>query len=214
LFGQSYQVAGRNSFEHGDMADTGLQSGLDKKNSDYVGRIMVAPTKELSITTRSRFDEDTFGMKRLEVQANALFGPLSTSVIFARYAAQPALAIPDRREGLLTSATWNLTPTWSVNGSVLFAFQNQDNITRLNNPGLFFAKSSPYNVAALSLGAGYKDECTTFAVTYTSSFNDQTSGVRTREQSVLVRLELRTLGQATFRQNIGGTSGTQDGISQ
>jgi len=216
LFGQSYQIAGVNSFQRGDIANVGLDSGLDTRASDYVGRFLVAPSSALSFTARSRFDERTFGLNRLELQSNALIGPLTTSVIYARYAAQPQIGIPQRREGLLTSAAWKITPNWSVNGSVLFDLdrylQERDNFVTnpLSQP---FGKSSPFSVAALSLGAGYSDECTTFAVQYTSTFKDNTTGTKERDQTILLRLELRTLGQASVRQSLGSGT-TSDGINQ
>ena len=39
LFGQSYQLFGQNSFQAPDITNTGLESGLDKTVSDYVGRV-------------------------------------------------------------------------------------------------------------------------------------------------------------------------------
>jgi LPS-assembly protein len=50
-------------------------------------------------------------------------------------------------------------------------------------------------------------------MTYTSALKDNASGEKERTQTVLLRLELRTLGQASLSQNFGATS-TQDGISQ
>jgi LPS-assembly protein len=48
LFGQSYQVAGRNSYRVPDLLNTGLQSGLDTRTSDYVGRAQVNPSDNFS----------------------------------------------------------------------------------------------------------------------------------------------------------------------
>ena len=46
LFGQSYQLAGRNSFRQPDLANVGLESGLDTRASDYVGRFQIAAERE------------------------------------------------------------------------------------------------------------------------------------------------------------------------
>ncbi len=39
VFGQSYQLFGQNSFAVPDITNTGLDSGLDKTISDYVGSV-------------------------------------------------------------------------------------------------------------------------------------------------------------------------------
>ena len=38
LFGQSYQLYGQNSFAQGGLTNTGLESGLDTRRSDYIAR--------------------------------------------------------------------------------------------------------------------------------------------------------------------------------
>ncbi|MDJ1159682.1 LPS-assembly protein LptD [Chelatococcus sp. SYSU_G07232] len=210
LFGQSYQLAGRNSFAAGDLANTGLNSGLETTRSDYVARLHVAPNSNLSFTGRGRFDERTFNMRRIELQTNVTLGPVTTSAIYARYDAQPELGIDRRREGLYTSAGLRLTPNWSLNGSVLFDLDRylQD---RLTNPT--GARSTPWSVAGLSLGVLYQDECTVFGITYSSSYKDAATGTKDRDTTVMLRLELRTLGEINISQNLSG-GGSQDGISQ
>ncbi len=49
LFGQSYQLFGLNSYTVGGLTNTGLESGLDKAASDYVGRISYQPNKTYSL---------------------------------------------------------------------------------------------------------------------------------------------------------------------
>jgi LPS-assembly protein len=67
-----------------------------------------------------------------------------------------------------------------------------------------------WHVASVGLSAGYVDECTTFSVSYIRTPNDAVTGTKEPVQSVLLRLELRTLGEANFRQNLTATS--NDGI--
>jgi LPS-assembly protein len=58
----------------------------------------------------------------------------------------------------------------------------------------------------MTLGMGYIDECTTFSVNYTVTPRSvaATSGEKDRNHTVSLRLELRTLGEASFSQNIDG----------
>ena len=66
LFGQSYQVAGRNSYSAQDLINTGLDSGLDTRVSDFVGRVQVSPNDNYSFIVRGRFDKSTFDVNRFE----------------------------------------------------------------------------------------------------------------------------------------------------
>lgn len=216
LFGQSYQIAGRNSFSKGDLAATGLDSGLESRRSDFVGRVHYAPNKNISFTARGRFDERDLDLRRIEVGTTATLGPISTSITYARYERQPELGAFNKREGLLASATYRITSNWFVNGSVLVDLDRYltDRERFIATNGATIYKGNNWTIASMSLGAGYVDECTTLSINYSSSFKDGLTGAKERDQSVMLRLELRTLGQATVQQRFGATSSSQDGISQ
>jgi len=51
MFGQSYRLFGVNSFAVGDITNTGLNSGLDKNVSDYVGSVTYQPNQHVHATT-------------------------------------------------------------------------------------------------------------------------------------------------------------------
>ena len=59
LFGQSYQLFGLNSFAVQDVTNTGVDSGLDKAESDYVARLNYSPNRTYTFSTRARIDEAT-----------------------------------------------------------------------------------------------------------------------------------------------------------
>lgn len=226
LFGQSYQVAGRNSFRQADLANVGLESGLDSRASDYVGRFQLTPNKNFSFVTRGRFDQEDFSLNRIEAGFTANFNPylpFTTSLTYARYAAQPEIGFDRRREGILAAATWNVTPNWFLTGSVLLdldryllvrdTFAAQYAVDPIN--AIYKHENSAY-VSSMSVGFGYIDECTTFSVNYSVAPRDiaVTSGEKDRNHTVMLRLELRTLGEVSFNQNLGGTGSTQDGVAQ
>ncbi|MXQ12564.1 LPS-assembly protein LptD [Microvirga makkahensis] len=217
LFGQSYQVAGRNSYRQGDLANVGLDSGLESRASDYVGRVQFSPNRNFSFVTRARFDEEDFNVNRLEASVRANFNPylpLSTSLTYARYDAQPEIGFTRRREGLLGSATWNLTPNWSLSGSVLVDLDRY--LLQEENPAAY--ADNPIErafVSSMSLGVGYIDECTTFSLRYIMkprSLTTSSSGERERNHTVMLSLELRTLGAAAITQNIDGSS-SEEGVA-
>ncbi len=76
LVGQSYQLAGRNSFRQGDLANVGRDSGLESSRSDYVGRLIVSPNQNLSFSTRGRFDQDDLALQRIEVGVSGNIKPV------------------------------------------------------------------------------------------------------------------------------------------
>ena len=149
--------------------------------------------------------------------------PLTTAVTYARYGAQPEIGYDRRREGIIGSASWNLTPNWFVNAAALLDLdrylqaKDQFIANYLIDPNTAVYDRRPLaTLSSLSLGFGYLDECTTFTVNYVMAPRDVavTSGEKDRSHTLLVRLELRTLGEANLRQNVGGVDTSQEGVTQ
>jgi LPS-assembly protein len=222
LIGQSYQVAGRNSYETGDLLNTGLNSGLDSRVSDFVGRVQVNPSDNYSFMVRSRFDKDDFSINSFEAQASANLKPwipLTATLTYARYEPQPALGLTHRQEGLAPGASFQLTPNWSVSGNVMFDLDkyldNRDTfITAYTaNPATaVYKRGDLYSVTAAGLSVGYRDECTTFSVGYSMTPRLAATGETTSDKTFLVRLELRSLAQTAFSQTTAPTV-SADGIA-
>jgi LPS-assembly protein len=204
LFGQSYQVAGKNSFQFGGVSQTGPQTGLDKSASDYVGRIQLVPSSAYSLTTRARFDESTWANKRLEVAANANFGPLSTNLTYGRYAAQPELGYIHRREGLMASGRYALDQQWYVFGGTALDFTRR--YSEIDYLGYSNAKSNSVAVSSMFVGLGYRDECTLLEIAYAHNSRNPAQGTREPVKTIMLRLELRTLGATRFAQRLSSSS--------
>jgi LPS-assembly protein len=216
LFGQSYQLAGRNSFRQGDLANVGLDSGLDSRASDYVGRFQISPNSSFALVTRARFDQEDFGINRIEAGFRANFNPylpVSTSLTYARYEAQPAIGFPLRREGLLGSARWDISPNWYVTGSVLldldrYLLARETYLTQLvTNPDAVYDRENVVYVGGMSLGLGYMDECTTFSISYSVTPREvvRNSGEKNQNHTIAFSLEFRSLGEVGYSQNLSGT---------
>ncbi|MGY2051942.1 LPS-assembly protein LptD [Methylobacterium sp. JK268] len=228
LVGESIALAGVNSFRRGDIANVGLDSGLDKRFSNFVTRFQVSPNQNISFITRANFDNDTFALKRLETGIFAKFSPflpLDTSILYARYAAQPELGYDYRREGIQASATYNFTPNWFITGALLLDLSHflevRDQYAAsldaylLNPVGTppVYVKGSKFYISSTQIGVGYRDECTTVSLSYYSSPIETAVGLRQRNETLLLRLELRTLGEANVRQNLSPSTTTTDGIA-
>ncbi|PIU08811.1 MAG: LPS-assembly protein LptD [Methylobacterium sp. CG08_land_8_20_14_0_20_71_15] len=227
LFGESIQVAGVNSFRRGDLANVGLESGLETRRSDFVGRFQVSPNQNISFISRARFDQADFKVNRFEAGVTARFAPflpLSVSAFYSYYEAQPLLGFSHRREGITATATYNITPNWFVTGSALVDLTHYLDTRDLYADAFRSYLSNPVGIApiyqnpgrfylsGMSFGGGYQDECTTVSLNYIVSPIATAIGVRERNQTVLLRVELKTLGEADLRQNVGTVS-TADGIS-
>lgn len=208
-FGQSYHLAGPNSYASPDAANVGLSSGLDTPRSDYIARVAYAPNATYNFVAKGRFDVDTFDMRRFDIAANANFGRFETSLIYARYDAQEKIGYDKTRQGLGAASKLKLTNNYFVNGAVVFDMSRHLYKPPHDAP----EKSAPlFSLAGLGIGAGYTDDCTTLAVNYTSVLQENTSGLQTRNHTISLQLELRTLGDARVRSGLGGAL-MQDGLS-
>jgi LPS-assembly protein len=175
LFGQSYSLFGQNSFAVGDITNTGLESGLDKAYSDYVGSVTYQPNSVYSFSARGRFDEQTFTPERLELESRATFDRWTLQLLYGDYAAQPLLGLLSRREGILGGASFKVTSNWIVLGSARYDLVNEQfDQTRL--------------------GVGYVDDCFMLSVNWLQGFTYTPTQAPVRNSTVMFQFSLRTLG--------------------
>jgi LPS-assembly protein len=179
LFGQSYQIFGENSFAVGDITNTGLDSGLDKTISDYVGRLTYQPNSVLSFSARGRFDSQTFATERFELESRASFDRWTLQLLYGDYAAQPELGFLFRRQGILTGASFKLTQNWMLLGSARYdLYAHQFNESRI--------------------GVGYADDCLLFSVNWLTGYTYNGTSVPVPNNSFMLQLSMRTLGPNTL----------------
>ena len=189
LVGQSYHLFGRNSFAKGDMANTGLESGLETDASDFIARVGYSPTKNLELVSRFRFDNDNLSVQRFELQGRAQIDRLGVAVTYGRYEAQPLLGYYDRREGVYTNASYKLTDNWAVRGAVRYNIAESD---------------FDYTLIGLS----YIDDCFTMAVNYIQDYT--LNGPHSSPSSkVMLRIGLRTLGESGFSTTLSSSEAGQ-----
>jgi LPS-assembly protein len=181
LFGQSYQLYGQNSFALGGTSNTGLNSGLDTSQSDYVARASYQPNSTFTFTSRFRMSENDFTLQRSEVEATAAFGRWTTSVMYGNYAAQPQLGFLERREGVLGSARFKVNPNWVLLGAARYDLHS-------------------HQVSQTQIGVGYIDDCLILALNYITDY--AYSGSISVNHTYMMQLSLRTLGG-----NTGGGAG-------
>lgn len=212
MLGQSNQIAGSNAYATADAANVGLNSGLDRRTSDIVGRFAFSPASFLSFVAKGRFDKNSLHARRIDLFASLNLHPISLELQYANYASQPAIGFDIRRQGMSATGRYDITKNYFVNGTVTFdmsrylynslttapAFNTQ--LTGINLIG-----TAPlFSVAALGAGVGYHDECTTLSINYSQIYQPQSyTGLPARNQTVMVTLNLRTLGEARFNYGLG-----------
>nr|WP_245404806.1 LPS-assembly protein LptD [Ancylobacter gelatini] len=182
LFGQSYHLFGKNSYDYVDMANTGAESGLQDDASDYVARAMFAPTSNFAVINRFRFDNDDWTVERYELEARTQVSALSLSAIYGLYAAQPELGYYENREGILGRAAYTINQNWSVQAAARYNLHEDE-------------------VDYTLFGISYADECFGLTLSYKSDYTE--SGNRERVDTVLLTFNLRTLGGAGFSTEVG-----------
>lgn len=173
LVGQSYHLAGTNSFATPDLVHTGVASGLETNVSDFVAMAGVVAPAGLAASIGGRFDENTLTVRRAELKAAYSSEPVMANVRFAYIQAQPLYGFPMDRRELSLGSSYRLQDNWRVFGAGTYDFVSDQLVSGL-------------------LGFGYEDEC----FTYTLAYQEERSilGTMPTERNVLFRVSLRTLG--------------------
>ncbi|WP_189341600.1 LPS-assembly protein LptD [Mesorhizobium sp. M2A.F.Ca.ET.042.01.1.1] len=172
IFGQSYQLAGENSFSAPDLVNAGAESGLDKRTSDYVGLVGFNSPSGFSGSVSGRFDEQTFEVRRAEVKAAYSSLPISLSAKYAFIEAQPLYGFTTDRHEVTLGASTHLAQNWRLFGTGTYDLQS--NV--LVKDGVGFA---------------YNDSCFTYIMTYSQTRDTVTKEV---SQNIGFNLSFRTLG--------------------
>jgi LPS-assembly protein len=204
MFGQSAQIAGTNPYTTFNAANIGLSSGLDTPWSNYVASFTLVPSSLLNFTTQEQFDQSTFEVKRVDVGTNINLGAWTGGIQYANYQAQPVIGYFVRREGLALSSSYKITDKYFVAGNISFDMSRQ-----FYPPPYVSFNPGPFSISSFGLLGGYKDDCTTFQLSYTNNYVDNGTGSFNHNQTIAVSLQLRTLGDTSFSHNFLTTANGQ-----
>ena len=147
VFGQSYQIAGQNEYD----TDFYRSAGLATDDSDFVGGLYVQASSYLGFSAQSRFDQETFDVKRTDLSTSAHYGPGQVRVNYADVTSEPGLALGQPREEILAAGVLAITDTWALLGNMRYDLETDQTITD-------------------GLGLQYQNDCLTASVTYQRSF--------------------------------------------
>ncbi len=181
LVGQSFQLAGENSFALKDHALTGVGSGLETSKSDYLASVAVNTGFGLAVTARGRFDNHDFTLNRTDLTAVGSYGGSTAAIDYTYLRESPASGIFTRREELSTSASVGITDNWSVLGSLVYDLRNSSRVSD-------------------SLGLAYADDCFSVSATYSETTDPYSDLVSARQ--IYFRVSLRTIADGGFGQKL------------
>ncbi len=134
VFGESFQLGGRNSFASPDLVSAGADSGLESDRSDYVGMFGVTTPFGLGLSANVRLDKDNFDPKRTGATASYSNQTLTTAVTYTHITAQPTYADAVNTDEVQASASVAITDNWSVFAAAAWDLDN--NIVSQRSAGL------------------------------------------------------------------------------
>ncbi|MBL8584414.1 MAG: LPS-assembly protein LptD, partial [Rhizobiaceae bacterium] len=172
IVGQSYQLAGRNSFDSPDLANIGVESGLETATSDYVGLVGFATPFGLSASASARFDEQTFEVRRTEMKAGFNTQAIALSARYAFIDAQPLYGYAQDRQEVSGGASARFNENWRVFASGTYDLEENAMVRS-------------------ALGFGYDDECFSYLLSMAETRNATTDET---ERSFGFNISLRTIG--------------------
>jgi LPS-assembly protein len=177
LIGQSYHLAGRNSFASKDLVDVGAYSGLETDTSDVVAMAGVTNANGLALALRGRFDEKTFEVRRGETEIAYSGNPFSGALRYAFIQKQPGYGFINDRHEVSANGSVKFNENWRAYSSTTYDIKNK-----------YFASNA--------IGFGYDDSCTSYSMTYseTKTFDAGTNAISKPKRSIGFNLSFRTLG--------------------
>lgn len=165
LIGQSYRFVENATFAVG--------TGLNEKNSDFVGRVIISPNEHIDLVNRFRLDRDDLSLDRNELQLNWRYWRLNGGVLYTRLAEEATDAALIQRQEISLVAGVDVTRNWRVFGSFRRDLQEKQNIRT-------------------DIGLQYEDECTLFQVTFRRDFTEDRDV--SADSTVFFTIRLKNLG--------------------
>jgi LPS-assembly protein len=167
--GESFHIAGENSFEMG--------SGLDGSKSDLVGAIVFQPWDNLGLSYQARVEEDLSDINVQEAFANFTLDRFSGSLGYIYLSSEPSAGRDETIEQIESDASFRFTEAWSLFGGLKYDLADD----------VFRSKS---------IGIAFDCDCMSAKLTYseTNKVEDSDGFDRALKLSV----ELRTIGQTGF----------------
>lgn len=181
--GQVEGLVGRSFRLTDDTVSPYVGSGLERRASDYVARLRVAPTTWFDTIGRVRLDGERPTERRLaDTTANLRLGDLTLSAGYLYAPPLPYLTPTRSRDEVSLGVAARVTENWRVSVAAKYDLG-------LGRPVL------------IQGSAGYEDECFILEARFLKRFavDPATTNLYPANTIVLFRIGFKTLGQYTFR---------------
>jgi LPS-assembly protein len=174
FLGRSLRLAGSSSFEPG--------SGLERRASDWVGRVSLQPTSWLDLTGRARFDGERLDTRLVDGTATLSLGRVTLSGGYLQTYPLAQLTPAQARREVSAGVSARITDTWRAS-----LFGRYDLALRRG--------------VAVGLSATYEDECLIVDLRFTRRFAEDPLTAReyTSGTTLLVRIGFKTVGDLGLR---------------
>jgi LPS-assembly protein len=173
VFGQSYQLAGKNSFASHDLVNVGAESGLETAVSDFVGATGIEAPNGLSVSLGGRADQKSLDIRRTDSTIGFNGKRIQTEVTYSRIAAQPLYGYPSDGDEIESTSSIKIKDNWTVYSSLTWDLDN-------------------HILSRRGFGIGYDDSCTVFALGFTQT--KDIADTSANDWEIGARLSFRTLG--------------------
>ncbi len=173
IFGQSYHLAGQNSFATSDLVNVGANSGLETKVSDYVGMAGLDTPHGISVSASARFNKKNLKLRRTDAKLSLYNTIFDANFIYTQVAAQPDYGFATSNDEIQATGAVRIADHWKVFGGLTWD---------LNNAIL----------SRRGVGISYDDECTVFSLAF-SQVRD-IADTNANDWEIGARLSFRTLG--------------------
>lgn len=174
-FGQSYHIAGQNSFVGG--------SGLDDTFSDLVAAVWLQPTENYKLSYQARFDPESLAVREQDIGVSATFSRLKTALNYVKVDKAVAYGREDDLQQIWGSAELDVGRGISVFGGGRYDLDSDLFIDRY-------------------VGVGFNCDCAKVKFRYKEEFLTDRDSVRDR--SFLLDVELVTLGSTSLGSSLSG----------
>ncbi|WP_156850411.1 LPS-assembly protein LptD [Bartonella refiksaydamii] len=171
LIGQSFHLAGKNSFAEKDFVNAGIHSSLEAKRSDYVAMFGANYKNSFSLEARGRFDKKTGKIHSSEIEASQKWENFGAAVQYAYIANQPDYEYPQERQEISFQTDIKLANYWSLSSNAGYDLVS----------GTFIKRG---------ISLSYTDECFGLTFGYQQVTNP---GKKTPLQNFNFSLSLRTI---------------------
>lgn len=172
LAGQSYQLAGRNSYASKDVVHVNANSGLETARSDYVAMLGVDNGNGISLASRGRFDEKDLTIRRGEVDLQTQINPLTLGLQYAYIERQPDYGYAQNRQEISVRGSYRLNDKWRLNADTSYDIVSE-------------------SLVRAGTGFSYQDECFGLILGYLQTRNPGESAVSHKWNFLL---SFRTIG--------------------